>query len=91
MSETRDSLKTFASAVLARASLVPEGEFRLGRKVFVAALEPSKVTKSLLLEAHRAGLLTLTRCDLTQAFSGTVIAESEISYLNATFHFILLP
>lgn len=86
-----ETLRAFAAAALARASLVQEGEFRLGRKVFVAALEPSKVTKSLLLEAHRAGLLTLTRCDLTQAFDGTVIAESEIAYLNATFHFIMLP
>jgi hypothetical protein len=87
--EQMADLKNFANAVLAKAAQVAEGPYRLGRKVFVAALEPSKVTKSLLLEAHQAGLLRLSRCDLAPAFDREIQRASEIRHpLGAIFHFL---
>lgn len=91
MQTTTDTtdLANFAAAVLASIARVQAGSpLRFGRKVFIAALEPTKATKGLLVEAHRAGLLVLTRCDLTQAFDGEVVRLSETRYLNAEFHFV---
>ena len=84
----RGDLENFAAAVkvaLARA----EPRFRFGRfKVFIAALEPNVATRRLLVEAHRAGLLRLARADLTSAMAPDLVQESEVEYLNATWHLI---
>ena len=47
--------------------------------------------KSHLFQAHQQGLLTLNRADLVQAMNPHDVQESEISILNSTFHFILIP
>ncbi len=44
--------------------------------------------KDLLTNANKQGLLTLSRADMVAAMDATDVAESEIQYLNATFHFI---
>lgn len=44
-----------------------------------------------LLEAHRAGQLRLARADLIPAMDRTLVDRSELSYQNATFHFVELP
>lgn len=44
--------------------------------------------KNLLTDANKQGLLTLSRADMVAAMNATDVAESEIQYLNATFHFI---
>ncbi len=84
----RPSLVQFAEAArTAAAKAAPE--FRFGTsKVFIAALGESRVTKNLLVEAHRAGLLTLSRADLIPAMSQELVAASEATYLNACWHFI---
>jgi hypothetical protein len=46
--------------------------------------------KQKLVEANRANLLTLSRADLVQLMDPTDVRESEITYLTATFHFILV-
>jgi hypothetical protein len=46
--------------------------------------------KRRLLEAHRAGLVRLERADLVQVMNPVTVRESEIEYLNATFHFVCL-
>lgn len=46
--------------------------------------------KSQLIDAHRGGLLTLSRADLVAAMNADDVAESEARYLNGQFHFILL-
>jgi len=44
--------------------------------------------KGLLVEANKQELLTLSRADLVAAMDANDVAESEIQYLNATFHFV---
>jgi hypothetical protein len=81
-------LRAFAAAAKASANLAPE-RYRFGRsKVFIAALEPSRATKRLLVDAHRAGYVRLSRADLTQAMPRDLIEESETTYMNATWHLI---
>ena len=41
-----------------------------------------------LIQANRAGLLRLSRADLTSAMPRDLVARSEIHYMNADFHFI---
>ncbi|MFC1708020.1 hypothetical protein ACFL59_14590 [Planctomycetota bacterium] len=41
-----------------------------------------------LAEANRLGLLGLSRADLVGAMDPDLVRESEVSFLNATFHFI---
>jgi hypothetical protein len=91
-------LDSFATAVkeLARAS-----DERFGRhKVFIAPVwERARANATLrelsesefkakLIDAHRAGLLRLSRADLTPAMSREMVAASEVPYLNAVFHFV---
>ncbi len=47
--------------------------------------------KTKLLAANRARLLTLSRADLVQGMGADDVRESETSYLNSVFHFILIP
>lgn len=44
--------------------------------------------KHRLVDAHRAGLLALHRADLVSAMDPRLVKDSEVSYLNATFHFL---
>ncbi len=85
------NLKAFADAVIAKAQNADD-KFRFGRnKVFIAALEPSKTTKRMLMEAHKAGFLRLCRADLTDAHENAVREASRIAYgpsLSSAFHLI---
>lgn len=91
-------LDSFASTV---KELARESEERFGRsKVFIAPIwERARAQasfeslsehdfKSKLIDAHRAGLLRLSRADLTPAMSREMVAASEVPYLNAVFHFV---
>jgi hypothetical protein len=44
--------------------------------------------KDVLAEAHRRGLVTLSRADLVAAMDPRDVAASEIRHQNATYHFI---
>lgn len=44
--------------------------------------------KEALAEAHRRGLITLSRADLVAAMDARDVAASEIRHHNATYHFI---
>lgn len=49
--------------------------------------------KAKLVESHRAGLLSMSRCDLAEAFDAKDQADSEIEYrignhTAATWHFV---
>lgn len=92
----------FAAQVLAAAAQVPAaGRFGADR-VFVsalwkqlgadrAALGPTfDAFKSRLIEANRGRLLTLVRADMPGAMDRAKVAASEISYLNSTFHFVVV-
>lgn len=94
-----DALESFAAQVTAAASA--ERQARFGdRKVFISALwrslraHPAVAPmseddfKARLVEANRAGLLTLHRADLVGAMDPREVAASETRYLNATFHFV---
>lgn len=97
--EAPSELETFASVVKELARENVDGRF--GRhKVFIAPLwarackEASlgrlseSEFKAKLVDAHRAGLLRLSRADLTPAMAPEVVAASEVPYLNAVFHFV---
>lgn len=95
-------LSDFAATVRALAARSrPEDRFH-DNKVFIAALwrasqqEPSFPRMSLesfkqnLVEANSRNLLHLSRADLVQAMDPQLVAESETTYLNASFHFVLI-
>lgn len=97
--ESTPALEEFAGVV--RALAHAETGARFGRdKVFIASLwHRARMTpelqsldegtfKAMLVDAHRAGLLHLSRADLTSAMSPTMVRDSEVSYLNAVFHFV---
>jgi hypothetical protein len=92
-------LPAFAATVLRAAAVAETGRF--GTKVFVNHLWRQLAGradlgvgsfpefKDRLLEAHRAGLLELARADLVDTLDPEDVRTSEISYLNATYHFVL--
>jgi hypothetical protein len=93
----------FTATVLAAASQVPAaGRFGADR-VFISALWKQLGAerdamgptfddfKARLLEANRALALTLARADMPGAMNRATVAASEISYLNSTFHFVVVP
>jgi hypothetical protein len=94
-------LPEFAATVQAAARHSPTGWFG-DNKVFINHVwrqlqnEPGLPSldlagfKTCLVEANNAGLLHLSRADLVQAMDPADIQESETSYLNAVFHFILV-
>ncbi len=94
-------LTAFANTVQAAARDCPTGWFG-NNKVFISHLwrhlhgEPAfakldlPAFKQRLVEANREGLLTLSRADLVQLMDLTDVAESETTYENAVFHFVLV-
>jgi hypothetical protein len=94
-------LTDFANTVKSAARRCPTGRFG-GYKVFINHIwnelrdEPRFAPlglegfKQKLVEANRANLLTLSRADLVQLMDPADVRESETTYLNATFHFILV-
>lgn len=95
-------LPAFAETVRALVRTSPPEDRFHDNKVFIAAVwrasqrEPGfpRLTlpefKARLVEANRDGLLRLSRADLVQAMDPARVAESETTYLNATFHFVLI-
>lgn len=73
---------------------------RFGEKAFIGSVwqqlrrsEPFKSMgrdefNQLLLHAHREGDLRMSRADLVSAMNRKDVDDSEIAYLNATFHFL---
>lgn len=98
----RFDLASFASTVRALALRSPREERFHDNKAFIAPLwrasqrEPSfpRMTlpefKSRLWDANQQHLLHLSRADLVQAMDPQAVTESETSYDNATFHFVLV-
>ena len=92
-------LAQFARAVLAAARRCQSGRYG-DNKVFIAhvwtALQHDPgfdgmdlaAFKTRLAEANNARLLDLSRADLVQAMNPEDVQRSEVSYMNATFHFI---
>ena len=95
-------LTAFAATVRALATKSPPKDRFHDNKVFIVALwraiqrEPNFPRLSLpefkerLVEANSQNLLRLSRADLVQAMDPQLVADSETTYLNATFHFVLL-
>ena len=92
-------LPTFAERVKAAARACPTGRFG-DNKVFIAhvwrAVQSDLAFQTIdlpafkerLAEANNARLLDLSRADLVQAMDPEDVRESEVHYLNATFHFV---
>jgi hypothetical protein len=92
-------LARFARSVLAAARSCQSGRYG-DSKVFIihvwAAIQHDPgldgmdlaAFKMRLAEANNARLLDLSRADLVQAMNPEDVQRSEVSYMNATFHFI---
>jgi hypothetical protein len=92
-------LASFAARVLTAARACPSGRFG-DNKVFIAHVWRSLQNdpafpaidlasfKSRLAEANRSRFLDLSRADLVQAMNPEDVQQSELHYLNATFHFV---
>jgi hypothetical protein len=91
-----EPLGRFAARVLELGRKTTDGRFGPD-KLFVSALlralpherDPAAF-KDRLLQAHRAGLLALSRADLVEAMDPREVESSEIRYMGATFHFLNL-
>lgn len=90
---------SFVAAVRAAADQATEGVFGT-RKVFISSVwqrlrsQPDFRTLTLddfkreLVNAHKAGNLTLARGDLSSAMDTAALTESEITHLEARYHFV---
>jgi hypothetical protein len=95
-------LPAFAATVRALAASSPKEHRFHDNKVFIAPLwrasqrEPSFPRQTLsefkqqLFEANARHLIHLSRADHVQAMDPRVVAESEVTHGNATFHFVLV-
>jgi hypothetical protein len=95
-------LPAFAATVQALAASSPGQDRFHDNKVFIAPLWRAAERevnfprlslaefKRRLVEANARHLLHLSRADLVQAMDPHLVAESETTYENATFHFVLL-
>ncbi|MBN9687553.1 MULTISPECIES: hypothetical protein [unclassified Corallococcus] len=88
---------SFAKNVLRVARTLPTGRFG-DDKVFIShvwkAMQPGWASResfdSALLEANRKRHLTLTRADLVSVMNPADVAESEVRFYGATFHFVVV-
>jgi hypothetical protein len=90
-----------AAAKIQHASRGPRARAFGPNKVFIAsvweslAADPEMMVlgeggfKALLVEAHRRGLVDLSRADLVAAMDPKDVAASETRHRNATYHFIV--
>ena len=92
-----NELITFAKKVRVLAKEAT-GDMRYGdRKVFISYIQMGFTDlleedfKELMMTAHRKGLIQLRRADYVPAMDLDLVRKSEICYLCATFHFILVP
>jgi hypothetical protein len=97
--QTWDTPPTFATAVRDAADRATDGTFG-GRKVFISTVwrgvreQPAFRDLSLeqfkreLVAAHKAGLVSLARADLTAAMDAAAVRESETTHLEARYHFV---
>jgi hypothetical protein len=91
---------TRAASKIARAASSPTARAFGPSKVFIASVWESLATdpelrslgeagfKALLVDAHRQGLLALSRADLVAAMDPRDVAASEIRHGDVTYHFI---
>jgi hypothetical protein len=91
----------FSEEVRRAASQCPTGRFG-GDKVFISHVWkqftvkerptplPLPEFKDRLIDAHRAGLLELSRADLVERMDPIDVSQSETRYLDARFHFVRL-
>jgi hypothetical protein len=93
----QQSLERFAAEVLA-AARDPQTKRFTGEKAFIDSIFAriranhgeldAKEFKARLIEAHRRGLVVLSRADLTQLADPHDLAASEIHLDGASFHFV---
>lgn len=89
-----ETLEAFARRVVAAARTARTGRFG-EHKVFLSHVHRAiggdlEAFKARAIEAHRAGLLTLSRADLVEAMPAADVRASEALYLGEQFHFVRL-
>src|SRR5690606_35612296 len=95
-----DAFVARAAAKIEQAARAPSARRFGPDKVFIASVWESLARdpelcglgeagfKDLLVEAHRRGLVDLSRADLVAAMDPRDVAASETRHRNATYHFI---
>jgi hypothetical protein len=96
-----DAVVARVAAKIERAASGPRARAFGRNKVFIASVWESLAVdpevralgeggfKALLVEAHRRGLVDLSRADLVAAMDPKDVAASETRHRNATYHFIV--
>ncbi|GIW85643.1 MAG: hypothetical protein KatS3mg107_1303 [Gemmataceae bacterium] len=100
---TSIDLRQFGQAVLRHAASLPQ-ERRFGpNKAYISCVweatqaDPTfprmdlDTFKQYLVQANCQGILQLSRADLVNVMNTEWLSQSETHYLNAQFHFVLLP
>jgi hypothetical protein len=89
-------LQAFAKNVISVARSPQSKKFHDDR-VFIGSVKdlgfprmPRAKFDSMLIEAHRARLLRLTRADLVGAMDQNLVEHSEVKFQSAAFHFIAI-
>lgn len=94
---TEDGVRAFAGDVQRIVDRAPESASFGDRKVFIGDIYaeynkqnpmPREVFNSLMIDAQKRGMLTMSRADLVQAMDPEQVRESEIRHLNGEFNFV---
>ena len=98
----RDAYAEWAAVILEAARATPH---KFGtRKVFIAGVADELVARfgpddpaafrrqldAMLLELNRRELIRLVRADLVPVMDFDLVQRSELTHMNATFHFVML-
>jgi hypothetical protein len=91
---TRTEMEALAARIRLIAADAPKAAL-VGRKIWIHAawaLGQFEVSldgfKAALVEMNRLGLLSLSRCDLVEAFDPYDVKRSRVEHMGATFNLI---
>ena len=93
---TTEELALFASAVMTAAAAPSTTKYH-GESAFIGSIKAEWFPRSdraafnaKLVAAMQAGLLRMSRADLVGAMDARLVAASEVRYMSAEFHFVVL-
>jgi len=93
---TAAELTAFASAVRIAAARPQTAKYH-GEVAFIGSIKAewfrysdTETFAAMLVAAHQAGLLSLRRADLVGAMDRAMVAASEVVFMSAEFHFVVV-
>jgi hypothetical protein len=94
--DSTSDLGAFSTKVI-QVALTPQCKKFHGDRAFIGSVKqlgfsqmPRAKFDSMLIEAHRKGLLRLTRADLVGAMDPNDVRNSEVTWQNTSFNFVSL-